>query len=274
MEAVLSAQNLVKEYAPRHLGGAKIHVRAIDEVNIAIRPGARMAIVGASGSGKSTLATCLAFLEKATSGTIRFEGHDTTALSESVLRTIRPQVQLVFQDPAMAFNPFFTVGEVLEEPWILRTKLDSAERVERAARLLAQVGLSTNLLERRHKDLSGGQRQRLAIARTLALDPKVLIFDEALSALDYSVQAQIANLVLDLSERSVEMGTRLAILIITHDLVMAARIADEIVVMQGGRIVERGPTQEIISVPKHPATQALLASTMEFAATSEKCSGV
>lgn len=174
----------------------------------------------------------------------------------------------------MAFNPFFTVGEVLEEPWILRTKLDSAERVERAARLLAQVGLSTNLLERRPKDLSGGQRQRLAIARTLALDPKVLIFDEALSALDYSVQAQIANLVLDLSERSVEMGTKLAILIITHDLVMAARIADEIVVMQGGRIVERGPTQEIISVPKHPATQALLASTMEFAATSEKCSGV
>ena len=268
MEAVLSAENLVKEYAPRHLSGTKIHVRAVDEVNIAIQPGARMAIVGASGSGKTTLAACLAFLESATSGTIRFAGRDTTALSASELRVLRPQVQLVFQDPAMAFNPFFTVQEVLEEPWILRTKLDSAARQERAAKLLTQVGLSANVLGRRPKDISGGQRQRLAIARALALDPKVLIFDEALSALDYSVQAQIANLLLDLSDRSAGQGMRPAILFITHDLVMAARIADEIVVMESGRIVEKGPMQQIVSAPKHTATRALLAGTVGLAAIS------
>lgn len=274
MEAVLSAENLVKEYTSRHLNSAKTRVVAIDQVSIAIQPGARIAIVGESGSGKSTLAACLACLEKPTSGTVRFEGRDITALSDRELRTIRPQIQLVFQDPAMAFNPFFAVRDVLEEPWILQKKFDIAARKECAAKVLTQVGLPANLLERRPGDLSGGQRQRLAIARALALDPKVLIFDEALSALDYSVQAQIANLLLDLNDQAVARGARPAILFITHDLVMAARIADELVVMQNGCIVESGPTQRIISAPNHVATQALLAGTTGLATISDRGSTI
>src|SRR5215475_4478867 len=142
MDAVLSAENLVKEYASRHLNSAKTSIVAVDQVSLAIQPGARIAIVGASGCGKSTLAACLACLERPTSGIVRFEGRDTTALAERELRIIRPQIQLVFQDPAMAFNPFFTVRDVLEEPWILQKKRDTAAREEGAAKVLAQVGLS------------------------------------------------------------------------------------------------------------------------------------
>jgi peptide/nickel transport system ATP-binding protein len=270
MEALLSAENLVKEYATRNLSGMKKRVRALDQVSFAIQPGARTAIVGASGSGKSTLATCLACLEKPDAGTIRFQSSEVTRLSERELRTIRPQVQLVFQDPAMAFNPFFMVWEILEEPWILRKKLDTAERRERAADLLARVGLSSGFLVRRPKDLSGGQRQRLAIARALALDPKVLIFDEALSALDYSVQAQIVNLLLELSDRSIPAMQRVALVFITHDIAMAARIADEIIVMHGGRIVERGPARQIIETPEQHATRALLAGALGPISMSQK----
>ena len=184
MEVLLSAENIVKEYESRNVSGVKERVRALDQVSITIQPGVRTAIVGASGSGKSTLATCLACLERPDAGTIRFLNSELTKLSERELRTIRPQIQLVFQDPGMAFNPFFTVCEILEEPWILQKQFDFGEKRERAADLLARVGLSSSLLVRRPKDLSGGQRQRLAIARALALEPKVLIFDEALSALD------------------------------------------------------------------------------------------
>src|SRR5262249_40810757 len=240
-EVLLSAENLTKEYSSHHSSGVKKSIRALDTVNLAIYSGAKIAIVGASGSGKSTLAACLACLEKSTSGTIHFQNLELTSLPEKALRRVRPQIQLVFQDPAMAFNPNFTVQEVLEEPWILQTKMNSEEKHDRAAQLLGRVGLSQNILSRKSKELSGGQRQRLAIARGLALDPKVLILDEALSALDYSVQAQIANLLLDLSDRSIPPAARPAILFITHDLIMAARIADEIVVMQHGHVIESGP---------------------------------
>jgi ABC-type glutathione transport system ATPase component len=162
------------------------------------------------------------------------------------------------------------VLEVLKEPWILQTKINPAERHERAAELLARVGLARNILGRKPADLSGGQRQRLAIARALALEPKVLILDEALSALDYSVQAQITNLLLDLSDRSIPLAVRPAIVLITHDLVMAARFADEIVVMQSGRVVESGSVQKIIGNPEHAATRVLLACTMNRASISEK----
>jgi ABC-type glutathione transport system ATPase component len=260
----------VKEYSARHFSGAKAPLRALDQVSLTIQLGARIAIVGASGSGKSTLAGCLACLEKPSSGTIRFLNHELTSLSEDELRRIRPQIQLVFQDPATAFNPKFTVLEVLEEPWILQTKIGAEERREHAAELLVRVGLARNILGRRSVDLSGGQRQRLAIARALALEPKVLILDEALSALDYSVQAQIVNLLLELSDLSIPPAVRPAIVLITHDLVMAARFADQIVVMQSGRVVENGPAQKIVRNPEHSATQALLACTMNAASRSEK----
>ena len=270
MDILLSAENLVKEYSSRHPSGAKAFVRALDQVTLAIQRGTRIAIVGASGSGKSTLAACLACLERPSFGSIRFEDRELTLLSESDLRSIRPRIQLVFQDPAMAFNPDFTVLEVLEEPLILQTKIGSEERRELASELLKRVSLSRNILGRRPADLSGGQRQRLAIARALALQPKLLILDEALSALDYSVQAQIANLLLDLGDRAIPLTERPAILFITHDLIMAARIADEIIVMQGGRIVESGPTQEIVLNPEHDATRELLACTTVPRSRSEK----
>jgi ABC-type glutathione transport system ATPase component len=236
-------------------------VCALDGVSLAIRKGARIGIVGASGSGKSTFALCLACVERADSGAIRFQNRDLTQIGEGELRDVRPQIQLVFQDSSSAFNPRFTVAEVLEEPWILRRKMSAAERRERSAELLARVGLAGNILDRITADLSGGQRQRLAIARALALEPKVLLLDEALSALDYSVQAQIANLLMDLSDRSIAVTERPAIVLITHDLAMAARFADEIAVMENGRIVERGSTRKIVGEPEHAATRELLACT-------------
>jgi len=245
-------------------------VRALDQVSFVVQPGTRIAIVGASGSGKSTLAACLACLEKPSSGSICFQGRNLEFLSESELQNIRPQVQLVFQDPAMAFNPIFTVLEILEEPWILQTKLNSEERKERAAELLGRVGLPRRILDRKSADLSGGQRQRLAIARALALEPKILILDEALSALDYSVQAQIANLLLDLADPSIPLAARPAVLFITHDLVMAARITDEIIVMQSGRIVESGPMREVMRNPAHMATRALIAGASGVSSSHEK----
>jgi len=262
MGVLLTAENLVKEYASRRLRGKGAAVRALDGVSVEIQAGARIGIVGASGSGKSTLALCLACVERPDSGAIRFLNRDLTRVDESELREIRPQIQLVFQDSASAFNPKFTAGEVLEEPWRLQRKLTVAERRERGVELLERVGLPGNIFERQASDLSGGQRQRLAIARALALQPKVLILDEALSALDYSVQAQVANLLLDLSDKAAATAERPAIVLISHDLAMAARISDEIVVMESGRIVERGSAEKIVGAPEHAATRELLACSI------------
>jgi len=266
MGVLLTAENLVKEYASRHLRGRGVAVRALDGVSVEIQAGARIGIVGASGSGKSTLAFCLACVERPDSGTIRFLNRDLTRVDESELREIRPQIQLVFQDSASAFNPKFTAGEVLEEPLKLQRKLNAAERRERGVELLERVGLPGNIFERQASDLSGGQRQRLAIARALALQPKVLILDEALSALDYSVQAQVANLLLDLSDKAAATAERPAIVLISHDLAMAARISDEIVVMESGRIVERGSTEKIVGDAEHAATRELLACSTGMSA--------
>lgn len=268
MDFLLAAENVTKEYSSRSLKSSSERVRALDRVSLNIPRGARIAIVGTSGSGKSTLAACLACLEKPDSGTIRFQGQEVTSLNEKDLRKLRPQIQLVFQDPALAFNPGFTVKEILEEPFLLQKENLEKGRA-RIPGLLDQVALPLNILERKSGDLSGGQRQRLAIARALSLNPKLLILDEALSALDYSVQAQIANILLDLNAPSVPSETKPSILLITHDLVMAARLAEEIVVMENGRIVEHGSTQKIIGNAEHSATQSLLACTPGFSRPSQ-----
>lgn len=200
MQPLLSVENEVKRYPAQGRGGLREDVIALAGASFSLVAGMRMAIVGASGSGKSTLSVCLACLERVTSGVIRFEGHEVTSLTESELRAVRPRIQLVFQDPALALNPRFTVFDVVAEPWVIERKFRRDGRKERASELLRQVGLSNGILDRKAAELSGGQRQRLAIARALALQPKLLIFDEALSALDCSIQAQIANLLLDVNE--------------------------------------------------------------------------
>ena len=264
MQPLLEVENLVKTYSRRRLAGSGEGVRALDGVSFSIFRGTTLAIVGESGSGKSTLAFCLACLEKPTSGAIRFEDKDIVTLSEKDLRAIRRQMQLIFQDPASSFNPRWGVGEILIEPLALQGNLSRDEMRTRAHALLEQVGLSSSMEAKLASELSGGQRQRLAIARALMLEPKVLILDEALSALDCSVQAQIANLLVDL-----QSSCGMTYLFITHDLAMAAHLADEIAVMSKGRIVEHGAPNKILNQPQSVITRELLAAVprLGFAGT-------
>jgi ABC-type glutathione transport system ATPase component len=255
MQPLLKVENLVKRYAKRSLSDAREDLLALNDVSFTIFPGTTLAIVGDSGSGKSTLASCLACLESPTAGNIWFEGKDIVKLGDRARRQVRPQIQLIFQDPASSLNPRWSVFEILVEPLILQRKFTREEMIQHANSLLERVGLSPDIMQRPPTELSGGQRQRLAIARALALEPKLLILDEALSALDCSVQAQIANLLMDL-----QTSLGITYLFITHDLAMAAHLADEIAVMNRGRIVEQGPAEKIFELPQHETTRQLLAA--------------
>jgi ABC-type glutathione transport system ATPase component len=259
METILKVENLVKRYAKRNFVPAPQDFPALDGISFTISEGATLAIVGESGSGKSTLASCIACLEKPTAGNLWFEGRNLAQAAESDLRKIRPQIQLIFPDPASSLNPRWTILDILVEPLILQGKLGRKDRSTRAFSLLERVGLSADMAERPAAELSGGQRQRLAIARALTLDPKLLVLDEALSALDCSVQAQIANLLLELQD-----SVGMTLLFITHDLTMAAHLADEIAVMSRGRIVEHGPSTKVLRNPSHEATKQLLAAVPQL----------
>jgi ABC-type oligopeptide transport system ATPase subunit len=255
MPTLLKVENVVKRYkATRYLSN-ELPYAALDGVSFLLAEGETLAIVGASGSGKSTLGMCLAALERPTAGSIWFEDQDIVSLTDAELHLVRPQIQIVFQDPTVSLNPRMNVFEILCEPWRIQRRFRKEEWRDRATKLLHTVGLSPEMLERKPGEFSGGQRQRVAIARALALDPKLLILDESLSSLDPSVQAQIANLLVDL-----QICRRLALIFITHDPAMAAHLADEIAIMARGKIVERGRTREILDNPKHEATRALLAA--------------
>ena len=230
-------------------------VRALDAVNIDIHSGEVVGILGESGSGKSTLALCVAGLEKPTSGKIWLGAQEITSLSEEELQAVRPKIQLVFQDPANSLNPRWTALEIVSEPLLIQKKGDRNGRREQAYALMERLGIPLEKARQRPGEFSGGQRQRLAIARALALEPQVLILDEALSALDCSVQAQIVNLLLDL-----QSSLGLSYLFITHDFRMAAHLAHRIVVMDHGRIVESGMPGDLVRTPKHDATQSLIAA--------------
>jgi ABC-type glutathione transport system ATPase component len=260
MEPLLTVENLVKRYNRKQPAASHGDLSALDEVSFSLFPGMTLAVVGESGSGKSTLALCLAGLERPSAGCIWFEGKDLVALGEADLRTVRPRIQLIFQDPANSLNPRWSVLDILTEPLRLQGRLTGEEIKQRYSALLEQVGLSMHLAKRSPAELSGGQRQRLAIARALALDPKLLILDEALSALDCSVQAQIANLLLEL-----QSALGITYLFITHDLAMGAHLADEIAVMHQGCIVEIGPAERIVKYPSHGMTRQLLAATPSIA---------
>ena len=256
MEPVIRVENLVKRYARRGFRGGAEAFTAVGSVSFSILPGTTLALVGESGSGKSSVALCVACLEPVTSGRILLAGQDAAALGERELRAVRPQIQLVFQDPANSLNPRWTVGEIVGEPLLARGRVPRSEREVLGAQALERVGLAATYLVRKPAELSGGQRQRVAIARALILKPKVLILDEVLSSLDCSTQAQIANLLAEL-----QRTYGLAYLFITHDLRMAAHLADEIAVMSAGRIVEQGAAEEILRSARQPETLNLLVAS-------------
>ncbi len=262
MQPLLKVENLTKHYAAGRSARPKRTLAALDGVSLSITSGETLALVGESGSGKSTLAICIACLEPPTSGSIWFEGIDVAALAEHQQRLLRPQIQLVFQDPASSLNPRWTAIDIVSEPFLVQRRFTKPDRAVRSLQLLDRVGIPRKMAGRRVDELSGGQKQRLAIARALALEPKLIILDEALSALDCSVQAQISNLLLEL-----QSSLGLTYLFITHDFAMAAHLADQIAVMDRGRIVESGPTEKILSSPGHEVTRSLLAATPRFIET-------
>jgi ABC-type glutathione transport system ATPase component len=254
--ALVRVANLSKSYVQRRwLSRGQFTVRALEAVDLVIFRGRTLALVGESGSGKSTLARCLVRLEEPTSGEIWFDGRNLLSLGRVELRAARGQIQLIFQDPAAALNPHLTALEIVAEPLVVQGRGRPREQRERALALMEQVGLARQWASRSPAEFSGGQRQRLAIARALALEPWLLILDEALSALDLSVQAQIVNLLLEL-----QASRGLTYLYITHDLSLVPHLADEVAVMQGGTIVERGTPAGLLRRPQHPHSRALVAA--------------
>lgn len=255
-EPLVKVEAIVKRFVST---GSRKHEdtsAAVDGVSLSILAGKTLALVGESGCGKSTLAFCMAGIEKPTSGRIWIDRTELTAQSERQARSIRSKVQLIFQDPAAAMNPRWTALEIVAEPLVIQDQIVRSEQFNRAQALLKRVGLSADAGSRRLAEFSGGQRQRLAIARALALDPKLLILDEAFSSLDCSVQAQMVNLLVEL-----QASIGITCLFITHDLAMAALIADQIAVMNRGRIVECGEASEIVLRPTQEYTRALLVAS-------------
>lgn len=257
MNAVLEAAGLVKHF-PAGAGmfaRAAGVVKAVDGVSFALAAGESFAIVGESGCGKSTVARLLLRLIEPTAGAVRLEGRDLLALAPAELRAARRRLQIVFQDPYGSLNPRMTVGQMLTEPLMLHQVVAPARRRGRVAELLRLVGLQPDSAQRYPHEFSGGQRQRLAVARALAAEPRVIVCDEPVSALDVSIQAQILNLLADLQQR---LG--LAYVIISHDLAVVRHIATTVGVMYLGRFVESGPGETVFERPRHPYTQALLSS--------------
>jgi peptide/nickel transport system ATP-binding protein len=259
VEPLLRVQNLEKRYERGGLFLARKSstVTALAGVSFVIYPKTTLALVGGSGSGKSTLALCIACLESPTSGSIYLESKEITGLEEKELRSVRPQTQLVFQNPASSLNPRLTVLDTVTEPLDVQGLLTEREKGEKARELFDRVGLPLEKMLRRPHELSVGQKQRVAIARALVLNPKLLILDEALSALDCSIQAQIANLLLEL-----QASLGFTYLFITHDFRMAVHLADEIAVMEQGQIVEFGKAESVFHSPKHFITRQMVNASM------------
>jgi ABC-type glutathione transport system ATPase component len=230
-------------------------VRAANEASFEIEPGKTLALVGSSGSGKSTLARCVTRLEKPDEGEIWLGDTDIAQLSLRELGPIRSRIQMIFQDPIMSMNPRMSALQVIEEPLLIQRRGTPVNRRMRAAELMSEVGLSADWLDRRITEFSGGQRQRIAIARALIIEAKCLVLDEALSGLDLATQTQIADLLVQL-----QAAHLLTYLLISHDLTVVARMAGSIAAMAAGRIVEQGPTSQILSNPARAETRTLVAS--------------
>jgi oligopeptide transport system ATP-binding protein len=255
---VLEVTDLKKHFpVSGGLRGTKEKVLAVDGVSFDIRPGEVLGLVGESGSGKSTVGKCVMRLLKPTAGTIRLRGEDITTLSRREMRPFRRQVHMVFQDPYSSLNPRMTNRQIVGEPMRLHGLADGSELDDRIADLFGKCGLEPELRHRYPHELSGGQRQRVGLARSLILEPSLIIADEPISALDVSVQASIINLLMDLQR---DMG--FSCLFITHDLSAVEFISQRIAVMYLGKIVELADREDLFRDPKHPYTQALLSSVL------------
>ena len=256
--SLLEVQNLKVHFPVRRglLSRAKQFVKAVDGVNFQIAPGETLGLVGESGCGKTTLGRAVVRLIDPDAGSVLFEGEDITRLEGAALRALRRKLQMIFQDPYGSLNPRMTVGEVVGEANdIHKLAASPAARQQRIEGLLASVGLDPTHAQRYPHEFSGGQRQRIGIARALAVEPKLIVCDEPVSALDVSVQAQIINLLQDLQ---VERG--IAYLFIAHDLAVVEHISRRVLVMYLGKVVELSDAKSLVGSPKHPYTQALLSA--------------
>jgi ABC-type glutathione transport system ATPase component len=257
--ALVEARSVGKVFAVRNtiVPTRSSEVVAVDDVSFALHRGESLGIVGESGSGKTTIARMLVGLERPTSGAMFLSGRQIglKRTSGGARKQNAGEIQIVFQNPYQSLDPRQRISSCIEEPLALHSSLSRRERKERARELLAEVGLDQRVAESFPRALSGGQRQRVAIARALAVRPRILILDEAVASLDVSVQAQVLNVITEIKERE-----GVALLVITHDLAVANQICDSLIVIQSGRVVERGPTRQVLDSPEHPYTRLLRAA--------------
>ena len=251
-DTLVSVRGLVKHFP---VEGSDEVVRAVDGVSFDIFAGETLGLVGESGCGKSTVGRCLLRLIEPTAGEILFQGEDVTSLDKKRLRQLRREMQIIFQDPYASLNPRMKVGDIIAEPLVIHNQGTRSERRDRVASLLRRVGLDPDYMNRYAHEFSGGQRQRIGVARSLALNPKLIVADEPVSALDVSVQAQVVNLLQELQEEF-----KLTYLFISHGLAVVEHISTRVAVMYLGRIVEIADAAELYARPLHPYTQALLSA--------------
>lgn len=257
---LLDVQNLTKTYP----GTNGTSVKAVTDVSFTIATGEVLGVVGESGCGKTSLGRALLRLIEPNSGAIHFDGQDIAELDRTQMKAVRRDLQIIFQDPFGSLNPRHKIGTIIGEPLKVHRVGDKSAQKKRVAELLDIVGLPADAVNKFPHEFSGGQRQRIAIARALVLNPKLLIADEAVSALDVSIQSQIINLIADLQRR-----LSISMLFISHDLSVIRHISDRIAVMYLGRIVEIGETEQIMTTPKHPYTQALISAIPQLETVRE-----
>jgi dipeptide transport system ATP-binding protein len=257
LTALLEARGLSRDYAlSRGLFASHATVKALVDASFTLSAGKTLAVVGESGSGKSTLARLLTLIEAPTAGALFIDGEDVVSAGSETRKRLRREIQIVFQNPYGSLNPRQRIGKALEEPLLVNTKLSARERERQAREMMEKVGLRPEYYRRYPHMFSGGQRQRIAIARALMLRPKILVLDEPVSALDVSIRAQVLNLLAALQE-----DYHLAYVFISHDLSVVRHIADEVMVVYLGHVVEKGPREAIFASPQHPYTRALLSAT-------------